>query len=352
MRRVIIPVIIVFLLTAILPGTCWADTTAPSASLTVEQAIELALKNNKDIQQAELSLAAAGISSDLAWESADAQKSVSSIDQLLISDYNVQAAQKGYDTKLESVQFSVYSKYYAVVSALDSVEAQRLANQQAEEKLRISKLRYTLGMDTRLADYQAQQQAVSAQSSYAVAEQSLDQKYIALMDFIGLANTSRPALVRELSYTPVEVTHPESKFNDIVNKSPSVWLAKRSLTLQEDTRVNSLDLQGDLSDINVEKANITIITTRDQMLQITRSLYYNILSLEESYATAKEGARTADEALRVAKLLYEAGMGTKLEVTAAEIAAHNAHQALNSQSYQHAILKMAFEKPWAYGSAN
>jgi outer membrane protein TolC len=365
MRRVLLPVFI-FLLIAFGPGICRADTAMPADTLTVEQAIDLALNNRQDVLSAGLNVDAALIGDELTMDQVNlviegsripgtnqfASAGTAAYNQMYTSDYNIQAAQKNYDTKLESVKFSVYQKYYNVVTALDSTDAQRLASQQAEEKLAISQLRYQLGMDTKLAVYQAQMQAVSARGNYGVAQQSLDQKYIALMEYIGWPNSHRPALVRELTYHPVEVNNPESKFKDIVNDSPGVWLAKKSLDLRELTRVNSNDLEGELADIQQEQAEITVITTKDAMLQATRNIYYNVLSMQESYAAAKEGAQVADEALRVAKLLYEAGMGTKLDVTAAEIAAHNAHQTLNSLSYQHAILKMAFEKPWAYGSAN
>jgi len=354
--------LLLFLMMFVSIGTCRADADTAGSTLTVDQAIDLALKNSHTVKSADLALQAANISDDQAWEGVasalvpDANGQyhgpVDSWNAIYMADYNLESARKNYDSAVESVRFSVYQKYYAVVNALDNNDAQRLANQQAAEKYKIAQLRFDLGLDTRLNVYQSQQQNVSAQSNLAGSTESLDQKYIALMEYIGLPKTDRPALVRELAYTPFKVDNAETKIADIVKDSPGVWLADRSLLLTQQTSGSSGDYYGQLTDINVEKADLTIITTRDAMTQATRNIYYGILSVEESYNNAVAGAKAADEALRVAKLLYEVGMGTKLDVTAAEIAAQSAHQAVDSLSYQHAILVMAFEKPWAYGGAS
>jgi len=356
MRRASILVLALLLFTGIFPGICWADTAAPADiavptdTLTVDEAVALALKNRTDIESASLNWDAADIASQMAWETASGSGPSDLIDLIYEADYSLEAARTNYESRQEAVKYSVYQKYYDVVKAWDNSEAQRLAVEQAQENLAIAELRFQLGMDTRLNVYQAQQQTVAAQSGYTLAQQTLDSSYIALMEYIGKNRSERPELVRELTYEPLEIADPEGEINDIVNNSPSVWLAKKSLTLQELTRENSAALSGKLDDIQHEQAELTIVTTKDAMRQVTRNIYYNVLSMQESYATATEGAKTADEALRVAKLLHEVGMGTKLQVTAAEISAHNAHQALDNLSYQHAILVMAFEKPWVYGS--
>jgi len=359
MRRKVIALLVLLLL--IIPaGTCLADAEPAGATLTVEQAIDLALKNSSSVKSADLAKQTANISNDQVWESVNSALvpdangqyygPVDSWDAVYKADYNLEAARKNYDTAVESVKYNVYQKYYAVVNALDNCDAQRLANQQAAEKYKIAELRFDLGLDTKLNVYQSQQQNVTAQSNLAGSNESLDQKYIALLEYIGLSKTERPALVRELAYTPLQVDNAETRIADIVSGSPGVWLANRSLVLTEQTSGSSGDYYGLLTDINKDKADLTLVTTRDAMTQATRNIYYSILNIEESYNNAVAGAKAADEALRVARLVYEVGMGTKLDVTAAEIAAQSAHQAVDSLSYQHAILVMAFEKPWAYGS--
>ena len=363
MRRILIPVLALFLFTGIFPGICWADTAVPvdaavsvdafvqTDTLTVDEAVALALDNRTDIETASLNWDAADVASQIAWETASGSGPSDLIDLIYEADYRADAARTNYESRREAVRFSVYQKYYDAVKAWDDSEAQRLAAKQAEEKLAIAELRFEVGMDTRLNLYQAQQQNAAAVSGYNLAQQTLDHSYITLMEYIGLNKAERPTLVRELTYEPLEITDPEGRIKEIVNDSPSVWLAKKSLTLQELTRENSASLSGKLDDIEHDQAELTIVTTKDSMRQVTRSLYYNVLSMQESYETALQGAKAADEALRVAKLLYEVGMGTKTDVTAAEIVAQSAHQTLDSLSYQHAMLVMAFERPWIAGAS-
>lgn len=364
MGRKIIPLLIIFLLSGLFPASCLADATSSTAILTVDQAVEMAKEKRNDVQVAWLDLQAAGVSTDLAWDSAADAEAAAHIPgtnyfadlgydpylQVYNAEFNEKSKQKAYNLKLDSLEFSVYQRYYAVVSALDNADAQKLASQQAEEKLRIAKLRTQLGMDTRFSFFQAETQAAAASSAWANAQQGLDQKYIDLMEFIGMSASSRPELVRELTYEPVTLMNPEAKFQDIVNASPSVWLANESVQLLLDTAGNSGS--DDLEYINEQKADINVITTKESMLQVTRNIYYSLKTIEDSYAAAEEGIRTANEALRIAKLMYDLGMGTKLDITAAEMAANTAQQTLDGMSYQHAILAKALEKPWAYGAAN
>jgi outer membrane protein TolC len=359
MYRKIVSLVILFLL--LLPsGVCLADNNiADQETLTVEDAIKLALSNRNDVKIASLTLEAAESSNELAVDNATTTFESYRIpgtnqyvgggdawDQVYTTKYNVQTAQTNYDTKIESVKFSVYSKYYDVISALDSKDSKELTSEEAAEKLKISELRFELGMDTKMTLYQAKQNAVLAQSNFTLAQQTLDQKYIALMEYICKPTGERPTLVRELSYNPIKIDDPEAKISDIVKDSPAIWLAEKALKLTKNTLGDSGS--DELDDANLEKAEVNILATKDSQMQATRTIYYNILNVEELYNNAVESAKVADEALRIAKLLYESGMGIKLDVNSAEIAANNAHQLVNSLSYQHAILMMVFEKPWAY----
>lgn len=369
MRKISVLVLIIFLFSAILPVTCQAETNAAgtdtaAASLTVEDALKLALANNTSLKAAALTLDAASLSNDLAWDTAtgtleDSQvagtdtyesDSISSMDSLYTSDYNLKSSKQTYSTKLKAAKYSVYNRYYDVVAALDDLEAARLASEQADENLKQTQLRFELGMDTRATVYSDMQKAASAKASYDVAQQDLDKAYIAMNEYIGLDTSARPTLIRELTYTPLDVADPEKAFESIVSNSPSVWLANQAVKLQKKLMGDS-DSE-DLDDVNLEKADLNVTTTRDTMISTTRTLYYSALSLEESYNTAVETVKSANEALRVAKLMQEQGMSTKLSVLEAEITANSAQKSLDSISYQHGILAMAFKEPWAYGAAD
>jgi outer membrane protein TolC len=87
----------------------------------------------------------------------------------------------------------------------------------------------------------------------------------------------------------------------------------------------------------------------EQMYEtIVRSLYYTILSLEESAQIAGEAVKLAEESLRLAKLRYDLGMAIRADVTAAEQELAQARSNYNELVVQHTYMKLAFEKPWAH----
>lgn len=100
--------------------------------------------------------------------------------------------------------------------------------------------------------------------------------------------------------------------------------------------------------IEVEQAELDAASTKKLFDQITRSLYYGAKSLEEAYAGAQEGLTVAEENLRVAKAKQKVGMATVADVAAAEKAVAEARSALLQLACQHAYMKLAFAKPWAY----
>ena len=103
--------------------------------------------------------------------------------------------------------------------------------------------------------------------------------------------------------------------------------------------------------IDVRKAEINAYDTRIQMRQLVRILYNNILKLENAYITQSQAITLQEEKLRVLKTKYELGMVTKQDVEEVEIELIKARKSLEEIAYQHEILKLAIEKPWAYAAA-
>lgn len=359
MRRVLIPIIICLLLISILPGNCLAAETNVSATLTVDEAIELAIANSKDLQSASLDLDAAALSRDNAWDDnnavllssyipgTDLHVSIATGSEANVysTNYTWLSKLRGYDTALEAVSISVYQKYYDILAAINKLESQRLSAQLDEENLRITELRCQLGLDTQAVLYGAQTKVAASQAALVTAQQDLDQKYITLADYIGLPEGSRPSLDNTVTYVPAKIDDPELAIRSIVDSSPSVWLADENVRLQENTSGLSNDYKMD--NINRDKANLVVSMTREKMEQSTRNIYYQLINLQNSYQASLENDRSLQENLRVARLMFDLGMNTKVDVTAAELAASNSRQTLNSLVYQQVILKMTFAKPWA-----
>lgn len=359
MRRTFITAFIFVILFTVSPGYCLADQTSPT-SLTVEEAVNLALSNSKDLKQASLGVDAAEITRDKTWDSANAAlmstyvpgtdlyisiPTSSDESSVYSTNYSYLSKLSSYNTKKETITIAVHQKFYDILDAIDSVASKRLTSEQNTEKLRIAQLRCQLGLDTNATLYQTQLQSSSSQADLASAQKTLDKKYTEFMQYLGLPADSRPALNNNVTYTPAKIDNVDTAIDSIVDNSPAIYLANEAVKVQKNTSGSSGSYKLDKD--NLDSANLSVDITRDEMETSVRSIYYQIRALEDSYQAFVASKQSADESLRVTNLMYEVGMATKVDVMTAESAACTAQNSLNSLIRNHEILKMDFTEPWA-----
>lgn len=98
----------------------------------------------------------------------------------------------------------------------------------------------------------------------------------------------------------------------------------------------------------VEQARLDAASAEDAVETLTRALYYSVRTLEENYPAAEQAVKVAEENLRVTELKYQVGMAIKADVVASEASLAQARQKLLDLKKNHAYLKLALTKPWAY----
>jgi outer membrane protein TolC len=201
----------------------------------------------------------------------------------------------------------------------------------------------------------AEVQFNGAKANVEIARNDLTKAYISFNQKVGLKPEDKPVLSEPAVFEPLVIQNLEHEVSRVLETSPKVWLAKEMVRMQkilaDMTMYTGAYTPYKARKISVEQAELDYMNAKDLFKEITRSLYYTVIDLEEGYKAAQEGLRLAEENLRVKKLRFEVGMTTKSEVTAAELDVANAQNNLNDLAYQHAYLKLAFEKPWAYISA-
>jgi hypothetical protein len=159
-------------------------------------------------------------------------------------------------------------------------------------------------------------------------------------------------LTDTVEFTPLDIKDLDREVRKVMDSAPTVWLAEERVTMQkylEDMMFYTGEYRPyQARKIEVEQAELDAASTKKLFDQITRSLYYGAKSLEEAYAGAQEGVNVAEENLRVAQVKQKVGMATATDVAAAEKAVAEARSALFQLACQHAYMKLAFAKPWAY----
>ena len=333
--------------------------------LSLEKAVEMAIANSKELQNAQYDI-------DRAWEvrekaadnvkyipagiisGDDAAKAAAAFTGLVQADLSWQAKKKAYEVTKDSVVMAVYKAYYNVLSAQENVRAKEATLKSAEWQRRIAADQLRLGMLSKSDFLTVSASIEQATKDLEAAKKALDDAYHQLNQLIGLWPEDRPVLTSRPKYEPLAVDSLDAAVERAVAESPTVWLAKS----QVDYYKLRLDLYPfnsstvsdpyDAWEIDVSKAEVSAASTEEQIRKQVRSIYYTAKQLEDSYAAVLQRLEVNREKLRVARLKFELGMATKADVLSAEAELAKTEKDLLDLIAQHEICVMLFEKPWVY----
>lgn len=346
----------------IMPALAQAKDPA-TFELSLEKAVEMAIASSKALQSAQYEV-------DRAWEvrekAADnvkyipagpisgdaAAQAAAAFTGLVQADLNWQMKKKAYEATKDSVVMAVYKAYYQVLSAQEYVRVKEAALKSAEWQRRVASDLYRVGMMSR-SDYLKSATGIDgARAALEEARKALDDAYQQFNQLIGLWPEDRPVLTSRPKYEPLAVDSLDAAVERAVEESPTVWLAKS----QVDYYKLRLDLypfnSPSVSDpydawkIDVSKAEVSAASTAEQLRTAVRNIYYSAKQAEEKYEAARQNLEATREDLRVARLKFELGMATKVDVLSAEAKVAEAEKALLDIAASHEILAMAFAKPW------
>jgi outer membrane protein TolC len=354
-------ILTVFILIAslLVPPFAWAKEPA-TPELTLNQAIAMALEHSEAVKKAEKEI---DRTYELREESADQLDYVPTAPpgnkyvemawaNLLAADLTWRMSKKSLTAEQDEVALDACKKYWDVLKAQEKVRAAEEGLKKADWELRRARANFQVGMIPQAALVAAEAQLAGAKATVEAAKNDLDNAYASFNQLVGLWPQDRPVLVDGVNFNPLQVSDVETEVGRIVDESPTVWLAKENVTLKkylEDFMFYTGEYRPyQARKIEVEQAELDAASAKKMLEEVTRSLYYKAKSLEESYQALQEGVKTAEENLRVTKVKYDVGMATRAEVAAAEAALAEAKQKVLEIACQHAYLKLAFEKPWAY----
>ncbi|ADI02710.1 TolC family protein [Syntrophothermus lipocalidus] len=275
--------------------------------------------------------------------------------QLLSADLSWRMSKKSLTAEQDKVALDTCKKYFDVLATQDKVQSAEAALDSARKQLQVARALYNVGMGTQAALTAAEAQYQAAQATLNAAQNDLDKGYVLLNQLVGLWPEDRPVLTDKVDFKALEITNLDYEVEKVLESCPTVWLAQETVTMKkylEDMTLYTGEYRPyQARKIEVEQAELDALTTKEMFERITRSLYYGVKNLEESYSGAQEAVRAAQENLKVVKAKYEVGLATSAEVAAAEKSLAEAQYTAYNLACQHAYMKLAFEKPWAYLSS-
>jgi outer membrane protein TolC len=347
----------------------WAkEPSTPEISLN--EAIALALKNSKDMKNAELDVEKSKEEKDHASDQLDYAPGGSADPEtesawysLLSSDLSWQMSKKTKDATEDKLVLDICNKYWNIQKALENVSVQKLKVQETELALQRVQAMIRVGMvpseysgtGPQAALSGAEGQLAAARSSLTEMENELNTAYEAFNQKVGLWPEDRPVLSEEVDYEPLENVVIEAAVNRVLAESPSVWLAEEQIDLAKFATEMAYATGGyspyKVRQIGEEQAEIDALSAKDAVKLATRNIYYSVVNLEAGRAAAEKELDRARESLRVAELSYDLGMITKEKLMNSKVTLVTAEQTLKNLTLQHAYLKMGFQKPWAVSTS-
>lgn len=347
-----------FLVVTIVPNT-YAQDVVGTLSITLDQAVEMALNNNKGIRQVEYDIERGqqvrnSVADDVKYiPSGQTDPAVAAAyTGLLATDMQLQMTKKTLEMEKDKVTLNVFDKYTAVLATVKNLELSELKLEKAQKDYQIAQICYSIGTVSQSQLKQAEYQSKTCRLSYELTQKELEKAYENFNSIVGLNLNQRPLLVESIEFTPIEVVDLTNEVSRIIDGSPAIWLAEQQVDLYEVTLrlhnwADPASEPYEAKEIDVDKAKVSAEDSKEQLRNGLHNIYQAIVQLEDNYEIAAQAVNLTQEDFQVKELQYELGMLSKQEYLASELSLAEAKTNLNKIVYQHEILKRTFYKPWA-----
>ncbi len=280
--------------------------------------------------------------------------------QIAVAKANVAVAEAQFTATAEQVVLSVRQGYYGVVQAQGSVEAAQRSVDAARENVRVTDARVRVGTSPQFDLLQAQVTLAQSEQALTRAKTGLaqSQQILASALFLPLATTVAPA-------TPFGLPEPPGTADQLIQQAlqnrPELAQVRASqaaaqaaidlaaaglkpnitvsggpaITTSDPTNKDTINftasivftlsiLDGGLTQARIneartrlEQAKVTEDQIRQQVELDVRSAYLTLTDAADQLRSALAAQAAAREALRIANVRFQAGVGLQLEVVTA-----------------------------------
>lgn len=364
MHKRISALLIALLLIAMMAPAALAEDTAALAGekqLTLQQAYELALKNNNSLKQAELAVDRALEVKDFRHDyvtyipsgGSTSPEAAAIYTTAVMADMGYQMAKRSLTVAEDTLYLDVLDKYNDLLAAQEKLDYNQKSLSNAQMQKKIDELSLALGTTSSIEYGIGHSAYETAKLEVQNAQTALDKAYTDFNNLVGLNVSERPVLLDRPAFEPLEVDNLDNAISRILNQDASIWMQEQKV----DLAALKLDLYSGLdpsSDpyeaqkIDVETAELSASGTRSQMAHLLRTMHNSMQQLEEGYLIKEQVAKIAEQTLTLKQLMFDVGMLSQVELSKAQLEAEKASLDRDQTAYQYAYYKLAFEKPWAY----
>lgn len=324
---------LILLLTLLVSGGAVAQEEPPNLteepkSLTLEQAIQLALENNYQVRLNELNVEKAKL--QLEQVKYQAKK----IDKQFVRTYDIALAKYvlPMSTELQVVvaeaqarlsddllKLKVEKNYYDLIKAQAALKNAQKALERAQEQLRIAQVSFKAGALAQSEVIGAEVLVASKEAQVLTAQNNYEKARAALAESLGLPLDTQLVPTSEFTFEPLEVDLAaeleRAKENDLelIAARGSIPIAEETFNQAKGFYTPNVFMYRE-AEYQLEEAKVKA-KQREAALELNvHQAYLDLKSAEQAYRTLEKTLATAQETYRVTKLKFEAGAATRLEV--------------------------------------
>lgn len=369
-----------------------AQLTGEARSISLDEAMELAMTNNATVLKARNDLASAEVAAQKAASQSRTAKQVAQITLPTVTmptpvydaDGNVvyvpttsgggkamaknqtyyAATVYGPEATKKAVEIQTYAlasqeaacslqtiqAYYTVLCDGQAEQSALLALEKAQNQYNVVESRLNQGMATKLELLSAQAHVNGAKAALDAARAKTVQDKRSLNVIMGLDPETNWSPNSQLTYDPLLIKDVEEKVQEIVSGSPMVQLTEVVFELADITKKNdmlakpSFTYDGKTAELTYQTAKIEYDNAQSVAYTSAKSMLENLSLAREQYEVYNETQALLEEVYRLAVLQYENGLNTQNDIQAAAAdLASNDSQRLNAL-LQYNIAKTAIEQ--------
>lgn len=341
--------------------------------LSLDQAIEYALENSKDMVIQRLELDKAKVSYDQNIRAVKSAEKAQDIEISVPRTYEVtpddivnralithgasrksvelayQAAKWDLDIKENQIRYNVEKEYYDLLQVGNELKIAEENLQLSKKQYEYGKLRYELGTISNQQLLGVELGLYQTQGAYDAARTYYDLQLMNFQSTLGLPLSQKVVLTDIIEYKEYELIDLEDSINKALENNTSIKLAKENYEISKLTlkavsgRFPENTYRYKEQEVIVEQAAKNLDTVKVGVEVGVRSSILNLINTEKQIATYEKAIEQAKKALAIAEKSFELGRSTFTEVTQANINLMNAKKNLSQQIHAFNLALLDYE---------
>jgi outer membrane protein TolC len=317
MRKVVLFAMMVFII--LLSCASFAQENEVK-EISLEESVQIALKNNLDLKMAAYDLSL----KEIEYEEAKINNLLkASIINLESAKLSLKRAKDSFEERRKKLLEEVTNWYYQILKSEQKVQIEKISVEEAKENLEMVKNRFSLGDANQLEVMQAEITLSSAQLNLTRAENELRLAKMNFNQVLGVPLETQFKLTDTFSLEILEVTLEDSIQKALENRyeitqaQDEIELARLKWELTQNEYTAELSKKKAIIELEKEKLNLEEVK-KEIILEITQS-FLDLKEKETNIEITIKQEQEKEETYRIAQEQYKAGFITTADLLDSQI---------------------------------